>query len=281
VTLVAGETKSLNAEMLEADGAHVWNVSAPRQHAYASIDNIEEAIGTPPHLVILSLGAAATVLAARLDRKGVHALDLGHIGMFLRHAGAYVPVDTLISPHYVAQNRKLHEDPRGFGGDGKKHAERIYAFARKIGARSIVDYGCGEGTLKKAILPMGWTGFFCEYDPGMPGPRANLPKPAHLLACTDVLEHIEPDKLDAVLRHQFAVAELGAFMSIATRPANKVLPDGRNAHLIIETPQWWVEKLRTIGWEVAEQYEKTKEGKAREVWLWLTKPRKESGTATT
>jgi hypothetical protein len=113
--------------------------------------------------------------------------------------------------------------------------------------------------------------------------RANPPKPAQLLACTDVLEHIEPDRLDAVLRHQFNVAELGAFFTIATRPANKVLPDGRNAHLIQELPSWWVQKLLQVGWiidlgaECGGVYEKMKDGKCREVWVWTRKPQ---GSAT-
>lgn len=269
VALVVGDTKSLTPGMLT--GARSVRVfEAPRQDAYAHVGRLEEELGTWAGLVLMCLGATATVLAARLTRRGVHALDLGHIGMFMKHAGAFVDPATLISPDYARQNRAMHEDPRGFGGDGKKHAERVYEFAKKLGARSVCDYGCGEGTLKTAMKKLGWVGFFAEYDPGMPG-RDALPKPAQLLACTDVLEHIEPEHLDAVLRHQFAVAELGAFMTIATRPANKVLPDGRNAHLIQETPAWWLEKLRSVGWQVADTFEKMKDGKCREVWVWLTK----------
>lgn len=271
VTLVAGNSKSLTPAMLEG-AAGVRQIAAPDRDAYAHVDALEEQLSAIGGLVLLCLGATATVLAARLARRGVHALDLGHIGMFMRHAGMYstAPAD-LISEHYRNLNRQLHADPRGFGGDGKKHAERVYDYARKIGARSVCDYGCGEGTLKPALRKLGFEGFIAEYDPSMKG-REALPKPAHLLACTDVLEHIEPDKLAAVLRHQFLVAELGAFMTVATRPANKVLPDGRNAHLIQETPDWWVARLLEVGWVLEERFDKMKDGKAREVWLWLKKP---------
>jgi hypothetical protein len=34
-----------------------------------------------------------------------------------------------------------------------------------------------------------------------------------------------------------------AFLIIATSPAKKFLPDGRNAHLIVETPGWWKERI--------------------------------------
>jgi hypothetical protein len=192
--------------------------------------------------------------------------------MFMRHAGMYaVGVDALISSEYRRLNEQLHADPRGFGGDGKKHAERVLEFVKRLGAKSIVDYGCGEGTLKPALERLGWRGFLAEYDPAMKG-KTSLPKPAHLLVCTDVLEHIEPDRLDVVMRHQFLVAELGAFMTIATRPANKVLPDGRNAHLIQQTPDWWLDKLRAAGWDVLDRFDKMKDGNAREVWVWLRKP---------
>ena len=34
-----------------------------------------------------------------------------------------------------------------------------------------------------------------------------------------------------------------AFLLIDTREAIKTLPDGRNAHLIIEGKDWWTEKV--------------------------------------
>jgi hypothetical protein len=271
VTLVAGNDKSLTPALLEGS-ASVRLVAGPERDAYSAVDALEDQLRDRTGLVVLCLGAAATVLAARLARRGVHALDLGHMGMFMKHAGMYsVAGDALISDHYRKLNRQLHEDPRGFGGDGKKHAERVLEYARKIDARSICDYGCGEGTLKPALQALGWCGFVSEYDPAMKG-REALPKPAHLLVCTDVLEHIEPDRLELVMRHQFLVAERGAFFTIATRPANKVLPDGRNAHLIQETPDWWMAKLAAIGWVVEDRFDKMKDGKAREVWVWLRKP---------
>ena len=67
--------------------------------------------------------------------------------------------------------------------------------------------------------------------------------PSDLVACIDVLEHIEPDCLDAVLDDLARVtARVGVF-TIATGPAAKTLPDGRNAHLIQEAPEWWMPKL--------------------------------------
>jgi hypothetical protein len=55
----------------------------PQRDAYNEIDAIEAGIGTPKGTVFLCLGPCATVLAERLAVKGVHALDLGHLGRFL------------------------------------------------------------------------------------------------------------------------------------------------------------------------------------------------------
>jgi hypothetical protein len=87
-----------------------------------------------------------------------------------------------------------------------------------------------------------------EYDPAIPG-KDGEPEAAEFVVCTDVLEHIELDCLDEVLDHIRWLAGKYAFLNIATRPAVKVLPDGRNAHLIIESADWWktrVERFFTI-----------------------------------
>ena len=64
-----------------------------------------------------------------------------------------------------------------------------------------------------------------------------------MLISTDVLEHIEPVFLDNVLKDIHETFSKIAFLIIATSPAKKFLPDGRNAHLIVETPGWWKDKL--------------------------------------
>lgn len=64
-----------------------------------------------------------------------------------------------------------------------------------------------------------------------------------MVACIDVLEHIEPDYLEGVLSDLKRLCEGVAFLSIHTGPALKVLSDGRNAHLIQEPMMWWLPKL--------------------------------------
>lgn len=82
VTLVRGSSKSLTAEDLH--GARtVREIMAPRQGAWVEYAALMERIGTPAR-ALLCLGPTATVMAVDLSRKGVHAIDCGHVGMFLR-----------------------------------------------------------------------------------------------------------------------------------------------------------------------------------------------------
>jgi hypothetical protein len=261
VTLVVGDRKSFTPEMM-VTAASIREVWGPRQHAYDEIDRIEEEIGTPSGPVILCLGATATALAYRLARKGVHALDLGHLGMFMRHAGAYrFERDDLSSPAYRAQLNAMHAG-RVWGNDGHKHASAVRAFADMIEPATILDYGCGGGTLAAAVPERR----IQMYDPGVPG-REGTPKPVDMIVCTDVLEHVEPDRLESVLAHITRLAGKAAYVVIATRPANAVLPDGRNAHLIVEKAAWWIDRFASHGWAIAEHADH----KGRELVLWLTK----------
>lgn len=80
------------------------------------------------------------------------------------------------------------------------------------------------------------------YDPGIE--ELDLkPEPRDMVVCTDVLEHIEPDCVDNVLDDLKRVTKKIAFIDVCTVEAIQKLPDGRNAHLIIEPMEWWLPKL--------------------------------------
>lgn len=84
VTLVIGTRGGSLTHLLHARSVRtVWG---PERDAYADVDRLEAEIGTPRHPVLICLGPCATVLAERLARKGVHALDLGHVGRFMPQA---------------------------------------------------------------------------------------------------------------------------------------------------------------------------------------------------
>lgn len=120
---------------------------------------------------------------------------------------------------------------------GARHCDFIKNVAEKLATRSILDYGCGKATLQKGLpYPIQ------NYDPGMLEYN-RPPTPADIVVCTDVLEHVEPDCLPAVLDDLHALTRQLLFVNIACRPAVKFLPDGRNAHLIQENSNWWLLQL--------------------------------------
>lgn len=150
----------------------------------------------------------------------------------------------LITPAYRDLNAQKHAASTKFGTSGHLWAENITDLGNAIDALTLLDYGCGKRTLERAIQAHANAPFLAVrgYDPAIPD-LAGWPDPADLVACTDVLEHIEPECLDAVLDDIRRCALKAVFLVIATRPANKHLADGRNAHLIVEEAAWWMPKL--------------------------------------
>lgn len=142
----------------------------------------------------------------------------------------------LISEAYRQLNKTLHGEG-SYGRKGDKWAPRVEALIDRFQPNSVLDYGCGQGALGRGLSRP-----IFEYDPAIPG-KDNDPQPAELVVCTDVLEHIEPACLEMVLDHLQALATRCLFAVVSTRPAQKLLPDGRNAHLIVQSWPYWEEKL--------------------------------------
>ena len=142
-----------------------------------------------------------------------------------------------ISEEYVLQLAQLHNEKASFGdAKGLKQTEK---WIRKYSPKSIIDYGCGKGgvtlALQEAYPDMTVQG----YDPGNSNFNTRPEGTFDMLVSSDVLEHIEPVFLENVLKHMNELFTKVAFLIIATSPAKKFLPDGRNAHLIVENPGWW------------------------------------------
>jgi len=139
----------------------------------------------------------------------------------------------LISNEYRKLNAQLHAEKPGFGAFGHRWTDQVKELSKKFCSEDILDYGCGKGTLAPTLpFPI------AEYDPAVKG-KDGVSIPANIVVCTDVLEHIEPENLRSVLRHISELTGTVAFLNISTRRANKSLPDGRNAHLIIRNSRWW------------------------------------------
>lgn len=148
----------------------------------------------------------------------------------------------VISDEYMALNRELHEAAIDFGTSGGQEAKLAVAFANELKAKTILDYGCGKGRFKSAVSSIAPQLKVYEYDPAIPG-KERCRNRADLVVCGDVMEHIEPTLLDNVLTHILSIMEKGGLFVITHKEASRTLPDGRNAHLIQEPPEWWRKRL--------------------------------------
>ena len=143
----------------------------------------------------------------------------------------------LITDEYKNLNAKLHEDNKHYGTSGSKYVKDVMRLAAQLKSQDILDYGCGKSTLAHN-LPFKIN----QYDPCVAKYMA-LPEPADIVVCTDVLEHIEPELIDNVLEHIASLTKKAAYLVANTKPAIKTLADGRNAHILLRSPKWWVDKM--------------------------------------
>lgn len=145
------------------------------------------------------------------------------------------------SPEYVKEQERLHSKGN-YGVMGHQYGPMVSAVIDSMKIDHLLDYGAGKNlSLTKGIKterPFSYQ----AYDIGVPE-YSGPPKPAQMVACIDVIEHIEPDYLEDVLDHLEELTEEVLFISVHTGPAAKTLSDGRNAHLIQQPLEWWVQKF--------------------------------------
>jgi hypothetical protein len=146
--------------------------------------------------------------------------------------------EEMISEAYRAEQEMLHRNPN-YGVASTYYAPLVDQVLRLSGLTDLLDYGAGKQRLKGCLTQP------CEYhayDPSIPE-IAGTPDPHDVVACIDVLEHIEPEYLDAVLDDLKRLTKKVGVFTVHTKPAVKVLSDGRNAHLTQQPADWWMPKF--------------------------------------
>lgn len=129
---------------------------------------------------------------------------------------------------------------------GTTWREHVTQFANFIGhsehtdrtdVTPIIDYGCGPtGGLvdlyKEQTIP---------YDPYLEKYHAEpWNRGAKTFFSCDVFEHMTMGQLRWVVSKIIKQKSITrVFVALSTRSANKIMPNGMNAHLTIRTPDWW------------------------------------------
>ena len=150
----------------------------------------------------------------------------------------------IITETYAEQLRQLHNKPEKKSGFGEQPPGKLIEILGKYQYVNILDFGCAKGDIANKVKEHFPNKNVLGYDPGV-AEFSLYPSEVDFIYSIDTLEHIEPNFLNDVLlkllndsKHQYHL--------IACCPAKKNLPDGRNCHLIIEEPNWWIEKFDTL-----------------------------------
>lgn len=150
----------------------------------------------------------------------------------------------MISEDYKKQLQQLQAKKK-FNSALVKYPE-VKKFIEEYDPKSLLDYGCSHGDLIKQIKIDYPTIYPVDgFDPSVPEFETIKQTSYDCIISNDVIEHFEPAFLDQTLQNMERLFDRYAWFIIACYPAKKKLPDGRNAHLTIENPNWWLEKIKT------------------------------------
>lgn len=148
--------------------------------------------------------------------------------------------------YIIAQYELMHEQGNRYrGGLADDIILEISRLVEAHKATTLLDYGSGKGRQYTEFnSQQSWGGIkpTC-YDPAVPAFAAKPKGVFDGVICTDVAEHWPPEQVEHFISEVTDYADKFVVWCIFTGPARKNLPDGRNCHLTIESPEWWLNKL--------------------------------------
>ncbi len=154
-----------------------------------------------------------------------------------------------ITPEYQEALLGLHDNYEwGYTG-GMYAGETVLNLLQEFPEiETILDYGCGDGSLKKWIEEKGvtdkkWT----LYDPGIPEYKNTPQGRFDLVITTDVLEHVEEIMLNKVLIQLRELTGRFLYNEIACYFTGTVFGGGpypgQDLHLNVKAPDVWAKRL--------------------------------------
>lgn len=140
-----------------------------------------------------------------------------------------------------------------------QHRNQIRDLITKFGATTVLDFGSGRGdayfvpyTIHRdwnVPMPTLYDPAFPTHD-GLPFSRFDA------VLCSDVLEHVPIEDVDAFITTLFGFANKFVWASVCCRPAKKSFPDGTNMHVTIQVMAWWQGQFKkhagTTPWTLVE-----------------------------
>jgi uncharacterized Rossmann fold enzyme len=142
----------------------------------------------------------------------------------------------------------------------------VEPFLMLAGPGTVIDFGCGTGRAGQRLSEAGHKVTLYDFAPNCldEGVRARLTGNLSLVQgslfdpikiradygfCTDVMEHIPPESVDAVLQNIMGAVEK-AFFQISLVPDNMGSLIGQQLHLSVHPMSWWRETFQRLGYRI-------------------------------
>ena len=158
-----------------------------------------------------------------------------------------------ISDKQLRLNQSLHDQSDLFGGrtTAAGMAQRLPLAIHRMHemgyCSSLLDYGTGKGLLVERLRhELSPSISVNGYDPAVQQWSTKPTIASDIVTCFDVLEHVEIENIDYIIRDIFALTRHFCYISIDLQPATKCLDDGRNSHILLAPPDWWISRFSQV-----------------------------------
>ena len=158
----------------------------------------------------------------------------------------------------VEEYKRLHKDSTIFPGKSiTKYAHYIRSIIRDNKCQTLLDYGSGKGTLYteepnklgKPLHKFLKIKDYTLYDPGLEE-FSKLPIDTYdIVICVDVMEHLPEQDLEWIIDRIMSFGNKAIFLNIACYEALKKFPNGKNVHITVHEPEWWIDLINKIWYD--------------------------------
>jgi hypothetical protein len=145
--------------------------------------------------------------------------------------------------YYLDLNQKLHKRiDYGRGHTNLDPTEaRFILSGRDI--ITVLDYGCGKGGM---VERLGQHFTVIGYDPAVPKYSFKPHGIFDAVICADVLEHIPKSLIFQTLSDIESYVHKFFIFTVCTKPSNAIMENGKNAHVTLESLDWWQSTISSI-----------------------------------